>query len=972
MLSKAPCVCIMKSWLQLTKWVSTFSAGARSPVALDRPHTDANSRKAELSHHLAAQARGTHPAVAVMARFGLAWVTVAATVSSALLSTWVAWIFGFVIDVPNYGVHILLAFIIPFFVTPAFSYFTALSMRDMKRARARSRQLAEDAERERQHLHAAVNNMPIGLVMFDANKQLIVGNDRYRELYDLPEGSMTRGTYLRTMLEERLRTGKFEGEREAYVDRILRLVEAKESTVRVVKLGDGRAVNIIHHPLETGGWIGTHEDVTERERLSAQLAHQTGLLKEREHQLHSQNALFEAALSNMSQGLCMFDQHNRLVLCNDQYRTMYNVSAEETKPGITLCELLQHRAANGSYPAGPLPEAYVENLMAALGANSTWSKVTELHDGRFISVVNCTMANGGWVATHEDVTQLRMREQELRAQNHRFDAAINNMPQGLCMFDTHQRLVICNDRYAEIYGLRPGKTKPGTPLSDILAERVANGLYADDQHENYARKLLTIAAVNEPATTVTELQNGRTVVVKHKPMSGGGWVATHEDITEQRRIEARIEHMAHHDALTDLPNRFLLRDGLESALLKATSEHPVAVLWLDFDRFKDVNDTLGHAVGDALLKDAGERLRGCIRDHDTIARLGGDEFAIVQTGTCQPEGAKALAQRVIDAIGAPYNVGGHQVVIGTSIGISICPIDTTDPDRILKYADLALYRAKAEGRNTFRFFEPGMDDQMHARRHLEMDLRNALVDGAFELHYQPIVNLDRNEVVTFEALLRWNHPSRGRISPAEFIPLAEEIGLIASIGEWVIRAACADAALWPKSIKVAVNLSPLQFNQDDLVQLVFNALAAAGLDPKRLELEITESVLLENTEKTLGTLNELRKLGICISMDDFGTGYSSLSNLRGFPFDKIKIDQSFIQGLGNDDQCSTIIQAVTALGAGLGMIITAEGVETREQLDVLRDLGVNEVQGYYISRPAPARDALRGITRIRNKTVIAA
>lgn len=290
----------------------------------------------------------------------------------------------------------------------------------------------------------------------------------------------------------------------------------------------------------------------------------------------------------------------------------------------------------------------------------------------------------------------------------------------------------------------------------------------------------------------------------------------------------------------------------------------------------------------------------------------------------------------------------------------------------MKNADLALYRAKAEGRNTYRFFEPGMDERMHARRQLEVDLRNALAAGAFKLHYQPIVNLERNEVATLEALLRWSHPERGTVPPADFIHLAEDVGLIGAIGEWVIRAACAEAAGWPQSIKVAVNLSPLQFKHDDLVRLVFNALAASGLDPSRLELEITESVLLENTGKTLATLNELRKLGVCISMDDFGTGYSSLSNLRGLPFDKIKIDKSFIQGLGNDEQCFTIIQAVAALGAGLGMTITAEGVETREQLDLLRGLGVNEVQGYYISRPAPAGDALRAIPSLRCKTEIAA
>lgn len=642
----------MSNWLQPWERLRMLAHDGLFPPAFGRPPRiiSATSESPLLSRP---QSRNTHPAVAIMGRIGLAWVTIAATFGSAVLSTFMAWLFGFVIDVPNYRVHILLAFLIPFFVTPAFSYLMALSTRDLQRARARSRQLAEEAEREREHLQVAVNNMPIGLVMFDAGKRLIVGNDRYRELYDLPHEMMTRGTHLRAMLEHRLRNGNFEGERDAYIDRILKLVEQEETSVRVVKLGDERAVSIIHHPLEAGGWIGTHEDVTERERLNAQLASQNVLLQEREEQLHTQNTLFDAALRNMSQGLCMFDRNNHLVLCNEQYRKMYNVSVEQTRPGITLYELLQHRSASGTYPKGPPPEAYVASLMASLGDGSAWSKVTELHDGRFICVVNGAMPDGGWVATHEDITELRAREQQLHAQNLRFDAAVNNMSQGLCMFDSAQRLVICNDRYAELYALPPEMTQPGTRLSDILGMRIANGLYSEDRNENHAHALLAIARENAPATIVTELTDGRTIFIKHKPMVGGGWVATHEDITEQRRIEARIEHMAHHDALTDLPNRFLLRNDLEGALEQATPERPVAVLWLDFDRFKDVNDTLGHGAGDAVLKAAAERLRNCARGHDTIARLGGDEFAIVQAGTSQPAGATALAERVINAVSAP-------------------------------------------------------------------------------------------------------------------------------------------------------------------------------------------------------------------------------------------------------------------------------------------------------------------------------
>jgi predicted signal transduction protein with EAL and GGDEF domain len=352
--------------------------------------------------------------------------------------------------------------------------------------------------------------------------------------------------------------------------------------------------------------------------------------------------------------------------------------------------------------------------------------------------------------------------------------------------------------------------------------------------------------------------------------------------------------------------------------------------------------------------------------------MGGDEFALIQCGTDQPVGATTLALRLIDAISAPFQINGHQIVVGTSIGISVSPFDARDSEVLLKNADLAMYRAKNDGRGTYRFFEPGMDARMHARRKLELDLRNAAANGGFELFYQPIVELEHNEISAFEALLRWNHPERGRISPAEFIPLAEETGLIASIGEWVLRAACAQAATWPERIKVAVNLSALQFKQCDLVELTINTLATTGLCANRLELEITESILLENTEATLATLHKLRDLGVRISMDDFGTGYSSLSNLRSFPFDKIKVDQSFTQGLGGDGQCATIMQAVAALGAGLGMATIAEGVETADQLMWVRTMGINAVQGYYLGRPVPAFDIPAVLAKFGRASSVAA
>jgi diguanylate cyclase (GGDEF)-like protein len=421
--------------------------------------------------------------------------------------------------------------------------------------------------------------------------------------------------------------------------------------------------------------------------------------------------------------------------------------------------------------------------------------------------------------------------------------------------------------------------------------------------------------------------------------------------------------MAHHDALTNLPNRTLLRERLEDALAHVQRGGQIAVLYLDLDHFKSINDTLGHGVGDELLKAVALRLKRCIGEGDTIARLGGDEFAVVQTAIASPSDVANLAARIRDALTQPYELEGHQVPADVSVGISIAPDDTSDPDQLLKNADMALYRSKADGRGTFRFFEPQMDERVKARRTLELDLRNAIAHGEFELYYQPLLNLERHAICACETLLRWHHPSRGMVPPVEFIPVAEETGLINQIGEWVLRQACIEAASWPPDIAVAVNLSPVQFKNQNLAQLVVSALAHSGLPPHRLELEITEAVLLQNNEATLATLHRLRELGVRVAMDDFGTGYSSLSYLRSFPFDKIKIDRSFINDIADKDESGAIVQAVTSLASRLNMATTAEGVETEVQLQIVERLGCTEMQGYLYSRPVPV-EKLAGLLSI--------
>jgi diguanylate cyclase (GGDEF)-like protein len=430
------------------------------------------------------------------------------------------------------------------------------------------------------------------------------------------------------------------------------------------------------------------------------------------------------------------------------------------------------------------------------------------------------------------------------------------------------------------------------------------------------------------------------------------------------RAHQEVHLLAHHDVLTGLGNRVLFRQQLRQALANLElSGSAAAVLYMDLDRFKDVNDSYGHQMGDELLKVVADRLRTCVRDNDIVTRLGGDEFAILRSGVTTSHDCARLASRIIKAVSEPYTIEGQEIVIGTSIGIAMVSERNVEPDQLLKQADMALYRAKADGRATFRFFEPEMDAQFQARRALEVDLRKALANKEFELFYQPQVNIQSNEISGFEALLRWRHPERGMIPPAEFIPVAEDIGLISEMGEWIMEQACLDAAAWPQGIKVAVNLSPVQFRNKSLVQSVKRALAHSGLDPQRLELEITETVLLQDNEAIITTLHDLRRRGVRIAMDDFGTGYSSLSYLRSFPFDKIKIDQSFVRELSSRADCLVIVQSIASLGTGLGMPTVAEGVETEDQLLQIRAAGCTEVQGYYFGRPKPVGELVFTVSK---------
>jgi len=527
--------------------------------------------------------------------------------------------------------------------------------------------------------------------------------------------------------------------------------------------------------------------------------------------------------------------------------------------------------------------------------------------------------------------------------------ALNNMPHGVLMFDATAHLLVCNQRYIDMYSLPADGVKPGCSLRELIEQRKATGLFSGDV-ARYCAEILATIARGETASQEIVTTDCRRIHVVNQPIPSGGWVATHEDVT-QRRL---AEHMAHHDALTDLPNRALLRIQLDEALRQTMRDQQLAVLFLDLDKFKGINDTLGHHIGDALLKTVAERLRGCVRDTDIVARLGGDEFVVVQTLTEQPSDAAALAARVRDAIITPCDLADHHVVIDASIGIALAPHDGTTADQLIRNADMALYSAKANGRGTYRFFEQDMDARMIGRRELEIALHEALVNGEFEIHYQPRLNLERGSISSCEALLRWRHPARGMVPPSEFIGVAEEIGLITRIGEWVIRTACTEAATWPDDVSVAVNISPVQFREQNLALVVTQALSASGLPAERLEIEITEAILMEQTEATLAVLRQLHALGVRVAMDGFGTGHSSLSYLRKFPFYKIKIDRSFVNSLSGKDETMAIVRAVTEVATSFHMLTTAEGVETAQQRDIVSSLGCTEIQGHLFSTARPA------------------
>jgi diguanylate cyclase (GGDEF)-like protein/PAS domain S-box-containing protein len=813
---------------------------------------------------------------------------------------------------------------------------------------------------EKSKLDTAIDHMTQGLVMFDGSQRLALRNRRYCELYGLSPDAVKPGLPFRDLLMQRKLSGSLFEDAEGVFNRVVEvLAEGKMSTI-VRPAKDGRVVRIVTKPLGGGGWVATHEDITERQQLLKVRERAEAVAQEKSAQL-------DAALNNMAHGLCLHDADGRIIMCNRRYREFMG-DEDEPVEGNALVDVLRRRAAAGH--ALPDPEPYVASILTKVRAGEVGLAEMRGANNRILRVVRHPIETGGWVATFEDITDQRRAEQE-RDRNRAFlDLIINNVPSAIFVKRaSDRRYVLVNGAGERFWGMPRQEMIGKTAAAVFPAEEASRIEVRDDtllrsfQPMFDEREIIT--ASGEPRMILS-----RRIVFNDQRDQTLYILGVIDDVTERKLAEARIARLAHYDPLTGVPNRTLFREQLMKELSFARRGARLAVLCIDLDYFKNINDTLGHRAGDELLKEVAQQIRGCLNESDLIARLGGDEFAVVRTSLQNPKEAEILAQHLRDAVaGRAFYLNGHQTGSDLSIGIALAPEDGLEIDELLNHADLALYGAKAEGRGNYRYYEPEMNARMKRRRALEVDLRSALQKDEFVLYYQPILALESGTISGCEALLRWQHPVRGMVLPAEFVPVAEETGLINSIGEWVLKRACADATNWPSSMRMAVNVSPAQFRNSALPLVVVAALAESGLPAQRLELEITESVLMQNNESSFLMLHQLRELGVRIALDDFGTGYSSLSYLRSFPFDRIKVDRSFVADLLHGGEAAAIVHAILSLASSLKMQTTAEGVETATQRGLLQAAGCDEMQGYLFSLPLRAAD-IGELVRLRHGSAV--
>jgi diguanylate cyclase (GGDEF)-like protein/PAS domain S-box-containing protein len=820
-----------------------------------------------------------------------------------------------------------------------------LARRMQQFARAQHDLIVESKEQLREQnsrLDAALNNMTQGLCMFNANEEIVVFNRRFLEMYKLSPQVVRPGCRFRDLIQHRKAVGLLEADPETYYRGIIADIRQGKSTTTIVKTTNGRLVQALNQPMPGGGWVTTHEDVTKRVVA--------------ETQLRDQKLQLDTALNNMSQGLNMFDESGRLVVCNERYLRMYGLSPDIVKPGCTVEDLVQARISNGTFFVSD-PQRYTRELLESMRRREAGSTTMELPDGRIIAVISQpTPDGGGWVVTHEDITERRRTELERDRSKAFADIIIENVPSTIVLKDARTR------RYALIN--RAGEEFFGVKRKDMIG-KLADEVFPKREASMIAEHDLEILRTGEPQfyeerPQTTPSGDVRIATTSRVPICDTSGEAQFlltviDDLTHRKRAEAEIARLVHYDVLTGLPNRTAFTACIDATIEAAAAEHrSFALMSLNLDRFKEVNDVYGHAAGDEMLRQMSKRLQASVGG-GFVARLGGDEFAVIAADGEQPGTAEIIVERLVEALKEPVILNGQPVNIGVSIGIAIYPVDGSDSGALVSHTDAALYRAKAEGRGTFRFFEAEMDQRLRDRRVLQQELRTAIENSELILYYQPQARID-GTIIGFEALVRGQHPQRGLIAPDVFIPLAEESGLIVVMGEWIIREACRQAASWPHPFQIAINLSPIQFRHGDLPGLVHSVLLETGLPPSHLELEITEGVLIDDFSRAVSILRRLKALGVRIAMDDFGTGYSSLSYLQSFPFDKIKIDKSFISNLGHNNQSATIVRAVIGLARSLDVPVLAEGVETKEQLAFLAKESCNEVQGYLIGRPLPIED----------------
>jgi diguanylate cyclase (GGDEF)-like protein/PAS domain S-box-containing protein len=789
----------------------------------------------------------------------------------------------------------------------------------------------------------ALNNMSQGLCFFDGEQRLVVWNRRYTEAYDLPPDSLRPGMLLKEVIDLRYAAGSAPAmTKEAYHDWRNNVQGFDHPSDTIVELANGRVIQIRHRPMPDHGWVATHEDITERHRTEQALTEAKANAERAEEAARVAHTTLLNALDVVPEGIVILDADDRYVLWNRRYGELYSESQNALVAGMRFEDTLRFGLANGQYPeAKGCEEEWLRERMARHRQPQSTQEQLIAGD-RWIRIEERRTADGGSIGIRVDITDLKRREASFRLL---FEE--NPLPMWVVDINTRELLAV-NAATCRHYGYS---------REQMLAMTVDQMRHPDETKQLH-QEFREHGGVQTAQTTRRHITaDGRVieVAIEARPLSYNGreaCVAVAFDMTDRKRAEQRIRHLACHDALTDLPNRAALDEYASDLLQRSHRDgNRFAVLCLDLDRFKQINDLFGHSTGDLVLREVTHRLQAAAQGA-FLARIGGDEFIAIAEQEPLPSSAELLAGRLQAALDDEIEIEGHRFELGLSIGMAAYPRDGEDITSLIANADAALYRAKHDGRGAIRFFTATMDQQLRDRRALERDLKLAIANGELSLEYQPQQNAD-GRIIGFEALARWRHPQRGPVPPSDFIPVAEESGLIVELGEWVLREACREAASWHPSLHVAVNVSAIQFRRTALERTVQIVLDEVGLAPGRLELEITEGVLIENVGRAKQTLKELKAIGVQLALDDFGTGYSSLSYLQSFPLDRIKIDRTFISNLGRTEQSLAIVRAVIGLAHGLGVPVLAEGVETSAQLAAVINEGCDEVQGYLIGRPQP-------------------